>query len=168
MIKFLADECVFGFTIKFLRDEGWDITTVQEIGLQGAKDIEVFNKAQELRAVIITRDLDFGDIRNFFSLIHHGIIVLRMSYKTAEEVHMVLNTMLKQVSEDEIFKAAHSLLRLPHKRMWIDYDEEADVLYISFRRPQKATDTEMMEDGILLRYKDGELVGLTILDVSKR
>jgi uncharacterized protein YuzE len=42
------------------------------------------------------------------------------------------------------------------------------VLYISFRRPQKATDTEMMEDGILLRYKDGELVGLTILDVSKR
>lgn len=26
--------------------------------------------------------------------------------------------------------------------MWIDYDEEADVLYISFRRPQKATDTK--------------------------
>jgi len=80
--------------------------------------------------------------------------------------------MAKEVLEknamDEIFKAAHSLLRLPHKRMWIDYDEEADVLYISFRRPQKATDTEMMEDGILLRYKDGELVGLTILDASKR
>ena len=52
--------------------------------------------------------------------------------------------------------------------MWIDYDEEADVLYISFRRPQKATDTEMTEDGILLRYKDDELVGITILDASKR
>ena len=58
--------------------------------------------------------------------------------------------------------------KFPQKKMWIDYDEEADVLYISFRRPQKATDTEMTEDGILLRYKDDELVGITILDVSKR
>ena len=48
------------------------------------------------------------------------------------------------------------------------YDEEADVLYISFKRPQKATDSEMLEDGILLRYKDKELVGITILEASKR
>ena len=26
---------------------------------------------------------------------------------------------------------------------WADYDEEADVLYISFERPQKATDGQM-------------------------
>jgi uncharacterized protein YuzE len=57
---------------------------------------------------------------------------------------------------------------MPQKKMWIDYDEEADVLYISFKRPQKATDTEMTDDGILLRYKDGVLVGITILDASKR
>ena len=58
--------------------------------------------------------------------------------------------------------------KFPQKKMWIDYDEEADVLYISFCRPQKATDIEMTEDGILLRYKDDELVGITILDASKR
>jgi len=52
--------------------------------------------------------------------------------------------------------------------MWIDYDEKADVLYISFRRPQKATDTEMTKEGILLRFKDNELVGITILDAIKR
>jgi uncharacterized protein YuzE len=75
---------------------------------------------------------------------------------------------LKKDTVDEIFKATHSLLKFPYKKMWIDYDEEADVLYISFRRPQEATDTEMTEDGILLRYKDDELVGLTILDASKR
>ena len=28
------------------------------------------------------------------------------------------------------------LLRMPSKRVWIDYDDEADVLYISFRKPQ--------------------------------
>ncbi len=52
--------------------------------------------------------------------------------------------------------------------MWVDYNQEADVLYISFRRPQKATESEMRENGILLRHRDDELVGLTILDASKR
>jgi uncharacterized protein YuzE len=52
--------------------------------------------------------------------------------------------------------------------MRIDYDKEADVLYISFKRPQKATDSEMRENGILLRYKGDELVGLTVLEASKR
>ena len=30
-----------------------------------------------------------------------------------------------------------------------DYDEEADVLYISFQKPQQATDTEIVDDDIL-------------------
>ena len=51
----------------------------------------------------------------------------------------------------------------------MDYDQEADVLYISPRRPQKATDTQVLEDkGILLRYPGEELVGITVLEASKR
>jgi len=68
----------------------------------------------------------------------------------------------------EIFNLSHTLLKLSQKKIWIDYDEEADVLYISFKRPQRATETIMTEDGILLRYKDNELVGITILEASKR
>ncbi len=75
---------------------------------------------------------------------------------------------LNKETINEVFKATHSLLKFPQKKMWIDYDEEADVLYISFRRPQKATNTEMTKEGILLRFKDNELVGITILDASKR
>ena len=52
--------------------------------------------------------------------------------------------------------------------MWIDYDKEADVLYINFKRPQKATDSEMLDNEVLLRYKEDELVGITILEASKR
>jgi len=52
--------------------------------------------------------------------------------------------------------------------MWIDYDKEADVLYIGFDRPQRATDTAMSPDGILHRYRGEKLVGLTILEASKR
>lgn len=75
---------------------------------------------------------------------------------------------LNRESIEGIFKAMPHMLSLPAARFWVDYDREADVLYISFERPQKATDSEMTEDGILLRYRGEKMVGLTILDASKR
>ncbi len=74
-----------------------------------------------------------------------------------------INKTLKEITE-----IIPHFIKLPETKMWIDYDKEADVLYISFKRPQKATDSEMLEDGILLRYKGKTLVGITILDASKR
>ena len=48
------------------------------------------------------------------------------------------------------------------RQVWIDYDEEADVLYISFRKPQRATDS-VLEGNIVYHY-DGELlVGMTVI-----
>ena len=68
----------------------------------------------------------------------------------------------------EVFKATPHLLRFPKNKLWIDYDKEADVLYLSFDRPQKATDSEILDNGVLLRYKSDKLVGMTILEASKR
>lgn len=75
---------------------------------------------------------------------------------------------IKKEAIREIFEATPHLLKFPRTRMWIDYDKEADVLYISFKRPQKATDSEMQENGILLRYRGDEIVGITVLEASKR
>ena len=68
----------------------------------------------------------------------------------------------------EVFEATPHLLKFQKNKVWIDYDREADVLYLSFERPQKATDSEMRDDGVLLRYKRDKLVGITILEASKR
>jgi len=67
-----------------------------------------------------------------------------------------------------VFQAIPLLIDFPVQRFWVDYDREADVLYISFQRPQKATDTEMTDEGILFRYQGKQLVGITILDASTR
>ncbi|HYA43241.1 MAG TPA: DUF2283 domain-containing protein [Syntrophobacteraceae bacterium] len=67
-----------------------------------------------------------------------------------------------------VTQAVPLLLKFPERRFKVDYDAEADVLYISFRHPQQATDTETTSEGILLRFKADELVGITILDASKR
>lgn len=67
-----------------------------------------------------------------------------------------------------ILKAVPDLVEFPIHRMWIDYDQEADVLYISFRRPQRASDSELRDDGIIVHRRGKQIVGLTILDASKR
>jgi uncharacterized protein YuzE len=67
-----------------------------------------------------------------------------------------------------ISQAVPLLIDFPARRFWVDYDKEADVLYISLQRPQKATNTKMTDDGILLRYQGEQLVGITVLDASTR
>ena len=69
---------------------------------------------------------------------------------------------------NSIFQAMPLLIDFPVRRFWVDYDKEADVLYISLRRPQKATNTKMTDDGMLLRYQGEQLVGVTVLDASTR
>ena len=67
-----------------------------------------------------------------------------------------------------ILRAVPKLVDLPATKMWVDYDEEADVLYLSFQRPQRATDSDMRDDGIILHRRGKRIVGLTILDASTR
>ena len=76
--------------------------------------------------------------------------------------------MEKAIIPDSVFQAVPLLIEFPVQRFWVDCDEEADVLYISFQRPQKATDSEMTDEGILFRYRDSQLVGVTVLDASTR
>ena len=64
---------------------------------------------------------------------------------------------------------ARQAANFPASKMWLDFDEEADVLYISLKRPQQATDTVEVDDGeILLRYRNKELVGITVLNATRR
>ena len=80
---------------------------------------------------------------------------------------MAKRTAVAKTLED-ISEAVPHLIRLPDRKAWIDYDEQADVLYISLKRPQRATDTKFLADkGILLRYRAKDLVGVTVLDASK-
>ena len=47
----------------------------------------------------------------------------------------------------------------------VDYDEEVDVLYVSFRKPQCADDS-VMDDDFIYHYDGKRLVGVTILNAS--
>ena len=51
------------------------------------------------------------------------------------------------------------LVDLPTSRMWVDYGAEADVLYVGFQRPQRATDSEMRDDGVIIHRRGKRIVG---------
>jgi uncharacterized protein YuzE len=57
---------------------------------------------------------------------------------------------------------------IKHKNVWTSYDEEADVLYLHFKKPNHADHSEMTEDEIIIRYEKGEIIGFTILNASTR
>jgi uncharacterized protein YuzE len=54
------------------------------------------------------------------------------------------------------------------KHVWVDYDSEADVLYMGFRRFQRASKTIEWDHGVLIRKDRRQIVGLTILYGSSR
>ncbi len=60
------------------------------------------------------------------------------------------------------------LLRSPHGVFVSSYDAEADVLYIDLKRPSCATDSELTDDDVIIRYEGTEVVGLTVLHASTR
>jgi len=57
----------------------------------------------------------------------------------------------------------------PQGNIWLSYDAEADVLYVAFQEPNRAADSEMTDDDIIVRYdENGAVSGLTILRASQR
>jgi uncharacterized protein YuzE len=52
---------------------------------------------------------------------------------------------------------------LKPEKLDIDYDEESDVLYISVGKPRRADDTIEPQEGVVIRSRKGELVGITII-----
>ena len=66
----------------------------------------------------------------------------------------------------DLLESGPHFLKLGAKKIWLDYDEEADVLYVSFRHPQGATDSRMDAD-LIYHYRDKELVGITVLHANE-
>ena len=69
---------------------------------------------------------------------------------------------------DEYVRLIPAVKQSPQQSVWLSYDQEADTLYVSFKKPSRATDSELTDDDLILRYEGDELVGMTILHASAR
>ena len=67
-----------------------------------------------------------------------------------------------------MFEAITRLGKTFGKNIWVDYDKEADVLYLSFRKPQRARKTIETDQEVLIRTDGDLIVGITILNASSK
>jgi uncharacterized protein YuzE len=65
-------------------------------------------------------------------------------------------------------KLLPSVKESPQGSIWISYDKDADTLYVNYKKPSTATDSEINDDDVIVRYEGEEIVGFTILHASKR
>ena len=72
------------------------------------------------------------------------------------------------VDIQEYLKLIPAVNRAPQHAVWITYDAEADTLYVNFKKPSHATDSEMTDDDIIVRYKGTEVIGFTVRHAGKR
>ena len=75
---------------------------------------------------------------------------------------------MASINVEEILKLTPQLLSIPFKRVWFSYDEESDVLYLNFKKPSRADDSELTDNDIIIRYENEEIIGITVLHASTR
>jgi uncharacterized protein YuzE len=68
----------------------------------------------------------------------------------------------------EYIKLVSAVRQSPQGYLWSSYDAEADVLYINFKKPSHATDSELTDEDVIIRYEGEEVVGITVLHASER
>ncbi len=72
------------------------------------------------------------------------------------------------VDIQEYLKLIPALKHSPQGYLWSSYDQEADTLYINFKKSSHATASEITDDDVIIRYEGEEVIGFTVLHASKR
>lgn len=95
-MRFLADAGISPRTVEFLNGLGHDAVHVRTLGLQRSPDLKLVDRARADSSVILTFDLDFGDILALGVLDKPSVILLRITDERAESVNRHISTVLSE------------------------------------------------------------------------
>ena len=85
-MRFLVDMNLPPAMADWLRSEGHDAVHVREIGLAQLPDREVFTRAAEDGRIVVTFDLDFGEMVGLADAAGSGVVLLRL--RLARQNHL--------------------------------------------------------------------------------
>jgi predicted nuclease of predicted toxin-antitoxin system len=100
ILKFLADENIFPKVISYLRNLGFDVKSVREIGLSQITDDKIIDIATKEKRSIITFDKHFGDILRYRPQDLPGIILIRIHPPILDDIFYALDNLFKKYSAD--------------------------------------------------------------------
>ena len=121
-MRFLADMGVAQRIVEWLRANGHDAVHLREEGLQRLPNGEIVEKAASEKRIILTFDLDFGEIVALSSGHSVGVVLFRLHNTRTPHVIDRLQTVLReshQALEDAaivvVEESRHRTRRLPRR-----------------------------------------------------
>ena len=119
-MRFLCDMGVSQRIVEWLRANGHDVVHLRDEGLHRLPDAAIFHKAFVEHRVVLTFDLDFGEILSASAGKLVSVILFRLHNTRAQHVLERLTAVLSQSSSDldtgciiVVEKARHRVRQLP-------------------------------------------------------
>src|SRR5579862_6530452 len=129
-MRFLIDANLPRTVIAVVRSLGHHAEFARDIGLGAATDDQIAKHALHYRAALLTRDLDFADIRRYPPHQYSGIVVLRLpDTAVAEEIAAVKGIPAENVNGQfprlPPLPAGQPAFKTPSRVSWIgSYDPQ--------------------------------------------
>jgi predicted nuclease of predicted toxin-antitoxin system len=99
-MRFLADAGISPATVQFLIYLGHEAMHVRTIGMQQALDLDVIERARVDSSIVLTFDLDFGDVLALGILDKPSVIIFRLADERPASVNQRLAAILAERSDD--------------------------------------------------------------------
>ncbi len=99
-MRFLADAGLSPLTVDFLTTLGHEAVHVRTLGMQRAPDADVIARARADTSIVITFDLDFGEVLALGVLDKPSVIIFRLADERPASVNQRLAAVLEERSAD--------------------------------------------------------------------
>lgn len=81
--------------VEALVELGHDADSVQQEGLQGSPDRDVWAAAQAAQRFLITQDLDFSNVQRFAPGTHHGLLLVRLGNPSRRALTIYIESLFR-------------------------------------------------------------------------
>ncbi|GBD08149.1 hypothetical protein HRbin22_00382 [Candidatus Thermoflexus japonica] len=95
-MRFLADMGISPRTVAFLRELGYEAVHLHEEGLDRLEDAAILAKAREEGFILLTHDLDFGELIAVSGARLPSVIVFRLRNMRPENVNRYLQHIVEE------------------------------------------------------------------------
>ena len=112
-MKFLADMGVSPLTVQALRQQGYDAVHLMDERLERLPDPQIMVKAMQEKRIVLTFDLDFGDLLAASADILPSVIIFRLKTPTPA---ITTKRLLAALSEFESALMTGAILTVEDKR----------------------------------------------------